>query len=91
MAEIKVKKVTGKDLGFSKRELYATVCYYYPRYSLVEVQNLPGRDVQLLLKTARKIEAQRMYNLTQITAAPHSRKQVNVKKLIDYFKKMAGF
>ena len=91
MAEIKVKKVTSKDRGFTKRELYATVCFYYPQYTLKQVQKLPARDVQLLLKTARKLEAQRMYNLTQIVATPHSRKQVNVKKLIDYFKKIAGF
>ena len=91
MAEIKVKRVTSKDKGFTKRELYATVCFYFPQYTLKQVQKLPARDVQLLLKTARKLEAQRMYNLTQIVAAPHSRKQVNVKKLIDYFKKIAGF
>lgn len=89
MAEIQVQKVAPKR-GPSRRELYATVCYYYPQYTLKQVQNLPARDIDLLIKTAMKMRAGEMYNLTLIAQAPHSKKQQNVKKLIDYFKKLAG-
>lgn len=90
MARVKVQKVTSKDRGLSKRELYATVCYFYPRYSLQEVEAMPARDIQLLLTTAQKQQAAYMHNLTLIAQAPHSKKQQNVKKLVEHFKKIAG-
>ena len=71
-----------------KREVYAEVCYYYPRYSLEEVAKLPARDVALLLKIARREEARRMFNLVQIAAAPHTKKGQGVKELSNYFKKI---
>ena len=90
MATVKVKQVTRDGRGLSKRELYATVCYYYPQYTLKQVQEMPARDIQLLINTARKLEAAQNYNLTQIVAAPHSKKGANVKKLLDHFEKMRG-
>lgn len=74
----------------NKRETFALLCFYFPQYTLKEASELPFRDVQLLISTAQKMEAARMYNLTQIAAAPHTKKMVNVKKLSDYFKKLAG-
>ncbi len=70
--------------------MFALLCYYFPQYTLEEAAELSFRDVQLLIHTAQKMEAARMYNLTQIAAAPHTKKMVNVKKLSDYFKKLAG-
>lgn len=90
MAEIRPQKVTSQARGISKRKLYAKVCYYYPRYSLKEVQSLPFRDIRLLLKTAQEEQAGLMHNLTLIAQAPHSNKQQNVKKLLQHFKKLAG-
>ena len=90
MAEIKPQRVKPQDRGLSKRRLYAKVCYYYPRYSLKEVEALPARDVRLLLKTAQEEQAALMHNLTLIVQAPHSKRQQNVKKLVDHFKKLAG-
>lgn len=90
MAEVKVKKVQPDKGRPRKRELYATVCYYYPQYTLKEVAMLPYRDIRLLLKTAEKQEASRMHNFTLIAQAPHSKKQANVKKLLEHFKKLAG-
>ena len=87
MATIRPKQVTTSGGGLSKREVYATVCFYYPQYKLSEVQSLPARDIQLLLKTARKLEASQNYNLTQIVAAPHSKKGAGVKKLLEHFQK----
>lgn len=86
MAVIKVASIPKKSV--SKRELYATLCYYYPQYTLKEASKLPGRDVTLLLKTAQKMEAIKMMNLTQIAAAPHSKNGRSVKKIADYFKRI---
>lgn len=91
MAEIRVQKVTPDYKKRSRRELYATVCFYYPQYRLDEVQKLPARDIQLLLDMASRIEAQQMYSLTQIAAAPHTEKGKGVKSLLDHFKKIGKF
>jgi hypothetical protein len=73
----------------SKREIYAEVCYYYPQYTLKDAQLLPARDIALLLVTAHRVEARNNYNLTQIAAAPHTKKGEGVKKLLDHFKQVS--
>lgn len=88
MAEIEVAKAPKKQA--SKRELYAQVCYYYPQYTLSEVEKLPQRDITLLLNVASRIEGLRMLNLTQIAAAPHSKNGSGVKKLTEHFKRVAN-
>lgn len=88
MADIEVQKLPSKSKS-SKRELYARVCYFYPQYTLKDVEHLPQRDVILLLRVANQIEALRMLNLTQIAAAPHTKKGMGVKKLTTHFKKEA--
>lgn len=86
MARIKVQPVASKGAGLSKRELYATVCWYYPQYQLHQVQALSARDLNLLLKTAQRQEARMLLNLTQIAAAPHTKNGQGVKNLIQKFK-----
>lgn len=90
MARVRAKKVPSQAVGVNKREMYATLCYYFPQYTLREAAKLPFRDVRLLIKTAQKLEAVKMYNLTQIAAAPHTKKMQSVKKLSEHFKKIAG-
>lgn len=51
---------------------------------------MPARDLSLLIGTAQKLEAIKMYNLTQAASAPHTNKGKGVKKLLDYYKKIAG-
>lgn len=87
MADITVQKVERSKS--SKRELYARVCFYYPQYTLTDVQQMPNRDVSLLLRVANQIEATKMLNLTQIASAPHTKKGAGVKKLINHYKKIA--
>lgn len=90
MARVQVQRVDGgKSNKLSKRELYATVCYYYPQYKLKDAQKMSARNLKLLLDTAQKQEAVKMYNLTAIAAAPHSKRQTNVKKLLGHFSKLA--
>lgn len=74
----------------TNRELWATICYYYPQYTLEEASRLSVRDIKLLLRTAEKLEAQKMLALTQIAAAPHTKKGKGVKQLSDYYKKQIG-
>lgn len=88
MATIQVAKVQTKQSA--KRDLYAMVCYYYPQYKLVDVPSMAARDVNLLIRTAQKMEAIKMYNLTQIAAAPHTKKGAAVKKLADHFKRLSN-
>lgn len=71
----------------SNRELWATVCYHYPQYTLEEASKLTMRDIKLLLKVAEKIKARDKFELTQIIAAPHTKKGSGVKKLSEYFQK----
>lgn len=66
--------------------LFAELCYHYPQYRMIDRRRLPHKHVLLLLKTARKIEAQRMYNLTNIVAAPHTKKGSGVKQLLSHFR-----
>lgn len=87
---VRVQQLPTQAVKINKRETFALLCFYFPQYTLKEAAELPFRDVKLLISTAQKMEASRMYNLTQIAAAPHTKKMVNVKKLSDYFKKLAG-
>lgn len=90
--EAKPKRVKAKSVAqataeqITKRELWATVAYYYPQYTLEEASKLSVRDIKLLLRVARKIKAQDKYDYTQIAAAPHTKKGSGVKKLTDYFR-----
>lgn len=87
MAQIEVAKIPVNKS--SKRDLYAMACYFYQQYTLDEIQKLPARDVYLLIKTAQRMEAIRMFNHTQIAAAPHTKRGSGVKKLADHFKRMS--
>lgn len=90
MARIRAKKVPSQASSIKKRVVFATLCYYYPQYTLKDAAEMPYRNIDLLIKTAQKIEAQRMYDFTQIAAAPHTKKMQTVKKLSEYFKKIAS-
>ena len=85
MAEIHVKPIEDNTKRLSNRELYAMVCFYYPRYSLKQVQAMPARDVNLLLRTARRLEAAKKYDLVLIVSAPHAKDTNTVKNLADFF------
>lgn len=74
----------------SKRELYATLCAYFPQYTLKDAKSMKARDMILLINTKRKMDAQHYYNLTQIIAAPHSKKGESVKKLLNHFEDIAN-
>ena len=78
------------DNKTNKRRLWASVCYYFPQYTLETASKLSVRDIRLLLGTARRIEAERLYNLVQIVASPHTKKGKGVKTLTDHFRREMG-
>lgn len=83
-----VRSVTSRSSSGDNRKLYATVAYHYPQYTLQQVEKMPYRDVILLLKTAARVDAERMYNLTMIASAPHSKNGKGVKTLLNHFKEI---
>lgn len=88
MARIKVAKAPLQADKSQRRRLYATLCYYYPQYTLEQASRLTSRDINLLIKTAVKIETKKMYDLTQIASAPHTEKGIGVKNLLEHYKRI---
>lgn len=87
---IRVQPVGSQGHKFDAEELIAQVCYFYPQYKFEEAERLSMRRINILLKVVRKQQALQMYNLTQIAAAPHTKKGEGVKKLSEHFKKIAN-
>lgn len=85
---IRMQKVEKAEERQDWRELLATLCFHYPQYTFAQARQLPYHRVQLLLKTANKVEATKFYNLTQIAAAPHSEKGKAVKQLLSNFEEI---
>lgn len=81
--KIEVQKVPKKTLN--SEDLIATFCIYYPQYKFHEARLLPARRLSQMLKVALKHEAKKMFELTQIVAAPHTKKMTSVKKLSSYY------
>ncbi len=77
-----------KEREVSNREIWASVCYYYPQYTLEEASHLRNRDINTLLKVAKRLEAIKFQKLTQIAAAPHTEKGKGVKDLINSFQEI---
>lgn len=88
--KVKVQSTKGVRPKLNAEELYAQVCYHYPQYTLETASQLSFRRIRLLLRTVSKIQAAHYYNLTQIAAAPHTKKGSGVKKLAEHFKKIAN-
>lgn len=72
----------------NNREIWATVCYYYPQYTLKEASELSSRDIKLLIRIAERKQAENYFNLTQIATAPHTKKGSGVKKLTKHFQEL---
>lgn len=85
---VKNKNPKSDDSENSNRQTYALVCYFYPQYKLEDVEQMPARDVNLLITTAHKQRAIDYMNHVQIAAAPHTKNGEGVKKLIDQYKKI---
>lgn len=79
---------TDDDSDAEVVELITRVCYFYPQYTLETAEKLTDSQVTALLLQAEKQRAIEFYNLTLISAAPHSKKGKMVEKLIKQYKKI---
>lgn len=71
-------------------DLLTLFCLYFPQYKYHEARLLPYKRLIKMLTVAQKQEARKYYELTQIAAAPHTKKGSGVKKLLDRYKKVIG-
>lgn len=82
--EIKIQKIPKKKISVD--DTLATFCYKFPQYTFSQAERLPYKRVLQMLKIARKLDAQRMIELVNIAAAPHTKKGQGVKNIIEYYK-----
>lgn len=92
--EVSVKPVTSdtpedENSDADVVDLITRLCYFYPQYTLEEAEKLTNSQVTALLIQAEKQRAIEFYNLTLISAAPHTKKGKLVEKLIKQYKKIA--
>lgn len=80
------KKVPKKP--FSSEDILSLFCYKFPQYTYLEAQKLPFTRILKMLKAAKKEDARFMHELTEIVAAPHTKKGEGVKKMLEYYKEV---
>jgi len=82
--EIKIQKIPKKKISVD--DTLATFCYKFPQYTFSQAERLPYKRIIQMLKTSRKLDAQRMIELVNIAAAPHTKKGQGIKNIIEYYK-----
>lgn len=71
-------------------EEVATVCYYYPQYTLEDVyERLPAYKVRALIKVARREQANQLLLLNGIIHGPNAKRKEQYKKLIKHLQNQA--
>lgn len=64
-------------------EEVATVCYYYPQYTLEDIyERLPAYQVSAMIKVARREQANQLLLLNGIIHGPNAKRQEQYRKLI---------
>lgn len=88
---VKAKPVSSaRPPGYDIDEACYRLCYYYPQYTLHDAYNLRFDIVLGLLDTAMREKARDFAELTNIAAAPHTKKGQGVKKLMNEYKRRMG-
>lgn len=80
---VKAQKIPQKKI--SPEQIIALFCYHYQQYTFKQARNLPYKRVVMMLKVAEKEHAKRMFELTRIVAAPHTKKGSGVKSVLSYY------
>ena len=92
MAVVKVKKIPQKVVSENHKRIKndAILCYYYPAYTMPMVRRMPAIHKRLMIEQAQRLEALKMYNITQIamTLSPSKKNVQAGKKLSTHFKKL---
>lgn len=81
--KFRAKKIPHKEI--SVEEILIRFCYYYQQYKLNEARQLPYKRVIQMLKFAEKERAKFFFELTQIAAAPHTKKGSGIKSLLSRY------
>lgn len=84
MGEFTPQKVPKKII--SSEDQLMLFCYKFSRYTFAQARKMPYTRILKMLKAARKEDARRMFEITQIVAAPHSKKGELIKKMLEYYK-----
>ncbi len=81
------KKAVSSEM--EERESLAYIAYYYPQYTLWELENVvAARDLPVLIKVAQREEAKKMLLLNNIIHGPNAKSQSNYKKVLESLKKL---
>lgn len=83
---IKTQKIPKKEISVD--DTLATFCYKYQQYTLSQAEKLPYRKLIKLLQVAKKLEAQKMLELVNIVASPHTKKGQGVKSIIEFYRRI---
>lgn len=87
MAIIEVAKVPKKQpTGDEALRMLASLCYYYPQYTLADARKLPYKRVVLLLKEATRQNAINWHWQTLIAASAQTPKGRGTKNLLRILK-----
>ena len=81
---IKTQKIPKKEVSVD--DTLATFCYKFQQYTLSQAEKLPYQKLVKMLQVAKKLDAQRMLELVNIVASPHTKKGQGVKSIIEYYK-----
>lgn len=84
--KIKVQKVPKREVSID--DTIIKFCLYFPQYKYHEARKLPFVRVVKMLKVAERERAFLLFQLTNIAAAPHTKKGSGVKRLLDIFKRV---
>lgn len=89
MTEIKVQKIPQKSPSAKDFEdLIARFCLFFPSYTFAQARRLPAMRIIQMLKVARREEARRMIELTQVIASPHAKGGKGPTKVIEYYQRV---
>jgi hypothetical protein len=86
MAVIRAQKVPKKIL--SPEDTLAKFCYYFPQYTYENARKLPYKRIVKMLEVAAKEQASVFHQLTQIVAAPHTKRGSGVNKLLKHYERV---
>lgn len=82
MVVVKAQKIPRKER--TSDDLLCLFCYKFPQYTFAQAKKLPYVRIAKMLKAAGKEDARKMYELTQIAAAPQSKGNAVGKVLSSY-------
>lgn len=92
MPVVKVQKAP-KSTATKKQDILrldATLCYFYSAYTMPMAKRMPHVHKVIMIEQAKRLEATKMYNLTQIasTLSPGKKNSAAAKKVANHFKKI---